>query len=246
MNALFRCGVALLLLFQLDGQTPLQCAEEPLDGAWKWTFTMPDGGRVTPRVRLSRQGELLRGTAIVRGHEAPISNGRIQGDNVSWSVVREHEGRRVTTRYQGKWAGDTIKGTVESDWTGEANRYEWEAKRVPNTPAGTWRWFVVGPARRPGGGRTGARGTNEVRGTFAVDGHKVTGKVTGLGRDGEIRRGRIMDGVFTFELVRERDGIRVVTYYTGRVVGDTIKGDWESDVGLELRRRLWEATRLDD
>jgi hypothetical protein len=246
MTPLPRCWFVLLLLFAWTGPTPLRGADEPLDGAWKWTFTMPDGARITPRVRLSRQGDVLRGTAMVRGHEAPISDGRIQGDTVSWSVLREHDGHKVTTRYQGRWTGDIIKGTVESDWAGvgEMRRYDWEAKRVPNTPVGTWRWSVAGAGRRVA--TAGGRGGNDAKGTFAVDGHKVTGKVSGVGRELDIRRGRIIDGVFTFELVRERDGVRIVTYYTGRVTGDTIKGEWETDFGLEVRRRTWEATRLEE
>ena len=61
------------------------------EGTWKWTFTMPDGTKASPRAKLKREGNVLTGKSLVgTGTEVAISDGRVDGDLVSWSVVREH------------------------------------------------------------------------------------------------------------------------------------------------------------
>src|SRR5881397_4211240 len=112
-----------------------------LDGVWKWSFTMPDGTKAEPKVRLKQEGDAFTGSSIPRaGMAIPIIDPKLEGDKVSWTVVREAGGRKVTTRYEGRVEGETIKGTIHSDWAGEPRRYDWLAKRAPNTPAGTWKW----------------------------------------------------------------------------------------------------------
>src|SRR5689334_3259259 len=130
------------------------------EGTWKWTFTMPDGTKTSPRAKLKREGNVLTGKSMVgAGTEVAITDGRIDGDQVSWSVVREHAGQKVVTRYSGKLSGELLRGTIESDWSGQKQAYPWEAKRASDSPAGTWKWEVVfGRGGRGGGGGGGGRG----------------------------------------------------------------------------------------
>jgi len=207
-----------------------------LDGTWKWSFTMPDGTTVQPRVRLKRDGDTLTGiTLFRRGYDMAITNGQVQGDQVSWIVVREHDGRSAITRYQGKIEGDIIRGTIESDWTGEKQSYDWMAKRGPEGPAGTWRWessFGFGGRR------------SQSRLTLKLEGDKLTGKLSSSGRGGDtdITDGHFKDGEISFKTVREFNGTKFVSHYAGKVDGDVIVGEIENDFGA----REWEAARADD
>src|SRR5712691_11138608 len=95
-----------------------------LEGIWKWTFTMPDGSQVTPRLELREEAGHLSGTTRLRpGSEATVTNLTIQGDKVSFEVVREREGRSVATHYAGTWSGDTIQGTITSNSDGSEQSY---------------------------------------------------------------------------------------------------------------------------
>ena len=215
------------------------------DGTWKWTFTMPDGTKAEPRAKIKLEGDKLTGTTSLRaGNEAAITNGTLNGDQVSWSVVREHDGHKVTTQYKGKIAGDALIGTIESDWAGEVRRYEWQAKRPPYTPTGTWRMQFGGRGRGfGGGGREGATGgTNDSKLVLKQDGEKVTGKMTFFGRESDVVNGKWVNGELSFDTVRERDGVKSVTKYWGKLDGDKIVGEVDSEwFGV----RPWEVTRED-
>ena len=250
-----------LLLALTASLTPVLPAAEELppravnvDGTWRWTFTMSDGTKVEPRAKLKQQGDAITGLSIIRpGQEAPITDGKISGDSVRWSVVREHNGRKVVTRYQGTLDGDTIKGSIETDWAGpgELRRYDWEAHRRPITPEGAWRW--VSGSARPGAGAGGrgqrgqrGAGVRQARATFKLTGEKVTGKINVAGREIEIKHGRFIGGELSFDVVRERETQRSVTHYRGKVADETIKGDIQAEPVGDTRPRSWQATRVEE
>ena len=212
-------------------------SEPKLDGLWKWTFTMPDGTKADPKARLKREGDALTGTSIPRpGMSIPITDGKIDGDKVSWTILREAAGRKTTTRYEGRVKGDTIKGSIDSDWAGETRRYDWSAKRAADTPTGTWKWETSF-----GNSRFESSAKLELD-----DKGKLKGKAKLRTTEVDIKNAKFKDGEVSFDVVRERDGVETVTTYRGKLDGDTIKGETESEFGGELRKREWIATRDDE
>jgi len=85
------------------------------DVSGKWTFeTQGRNGAVTNTLTLKAAGGTLTGSlAGGRGGEVNISDGKVDGDNISFTVVREFNGNQITTKYSGKVAGDTINLTIE-------------------------------------------------------------------------------------------------------------------------------------
>ncbi len=54
---------------------------------------------------------------------------RNEGKEVKFVVKRDRDGRTVTSKYQGSIDGDRIKGTINTDYSGEDRKLQWEAKR---------------------------------------------------------------------------------------------------------------------
>jgi len=216
----------------------MAAADSPrkVDGTWKWSFTMADGNKVEPKVKLKQDGETLNGISSFRpGSAVAIEDGKIEDDQVSWIIVREQNGRRVTTRYKGKIRGDSIKGTIESDWTGEVRSYAWEARRLADTPDGKWKWET---------GFGNFRSDNTA--TLKLEGQKVTGKVKSRDREVDVKDGKFAAGEISFRVVRERDGNEFVSQYRGKLDGDTMEGTVETEFGGNPRTNTWIATRVDE
>ena len=93
-----------------------------VSGKWKAEFTTPDG---TPRVNtftFKAEGGNLTGTVAGSQDETPIQNGKISGDEVSFTAERPFG--KFT--YKGTVSGNEIKFKV--DFGG--NSFEMTAKRI--------------------------------------------------------------------------------------------------------------------
>jgi hypothetical protein len=101
-----------------------------LTGKWNSSFKRPDGNPIESTLILKQNSESLTGKNEFNGNEAEIREGKAEGNNVSFKLVRERNGRTVTSKFTGKLQKDgTIKGTMESDWTGQTRQLDWEARR---------------------------------------------------------------------------------------------------------------------
>ncbi len=120
-------------------------------GAWKWSVTTQSGDTFESKLKLQQAGEKLTGTLNGRMGEAEIQDGKLSGDEISFSVTRERDGQKFTAKYQGKLSGDTIKGKTEMTFGDQTRARDWEAKRDQAAKAaGTWKWTMTSP-NTPGG-----------------------------------------------------------------------------------------------
>jgi len=102
-------------------------AEDP-SGTWKWTMTAGNNTReVTLKLKLD--GDKLTGSISGRNADTEISDGTYKDGDISFNVVRERNGNKITTKYTGKVSGDSIKGKIESERNGQATSRDWDAKR---------------------------------------------------------------------------------------------------------------------
>ena len=99
------------------------------DVTGKWTAEMQgrDGQTMTTTFNLKADGNTLTGTVSGRMGETDITNGKIDGDNVSFDVVREFNGNTITLHYKGTVSGDTINFKIEG---GRGPAREFTAKRT--------------------------------------------------------------------------------------------------------------------
>ena len=103
------------------------------DVTGKWTAEMPGrgGNTMTMNINLKADGNNLTGTMSGRRGDTQISDGKIDGDNVSFSVVHEFNGNQFKQTYKGKVDGDTIHFTVTTEGGGMGNgrTRQFDAKR---------------------------------------------------------------------------------------------------------------------
>jgi len=100
--------------------------------------------------------------------------------------------------------------------------------------AGKWKWSFER------GGQT-----VETTLTLKQDGEKLTGTVTAGRNNTEtaIEEGKIKGDEVSFKVTRERNGVKTVMAYKGKLENDVIKGKIESDRDGKKNSREWEAKR---
>ncbi len=101
-----RTLITIVILIGLLGFAAL--AADPT-GKWKAESPGRDGQTMTTIFTLKAEGETLTGTVAGRGPEIAITNGKISGDEISFSVVRERNGEQFKQNYKGKIVGDELK-----------------------------------------------------------------------------------------------------------------------------------------
>jgi hypothetical protein len=84
------------------------------DATGKWTAEMQgrNGNTMTVNMNLKAEGAKLTGTVSGRNGDTDITDGKIDGDDVSFTVVREFNGNQIKQNYKGKLDGDAIHFTV--------------------------------------------------------------------------------------------------------------------------------------
>ena len=106
------------------------------DVTGKWTAEMQgrNGNTMTITMNLKADGEKLSGTVSGRNGDTDITEGKVDGDNISFKVVREFNGNQMTSVYKGKVDGDTIHFSMTMEGGGGnfggGRAREFDAKRA--------------------------------------------------------------------------------------------------------------------
>jgi hypothetical protein len=83
-----------------------------IDGKWTGQVQGRNGPQ-TQTIMLKASGNTLTGSVQGRqGEPVEISNGTIDGANISFSVVREFGGNKITQEFKGALSGGDLKLTV--------------------------------------------------------------------------------------------------------------------------------------
>jgi len=121
------------------------------------------------------------------------------------------------------------------------------AQEKKGDPTGTWKWETE---------RNGQK--REVTLKLKLEGDKLTGTVTGGGRGGKgggkggggkggaeakIEDGKFQDGTVSFTVTRTFNDMKVVTKYSAKVTGDTMKGTATSERDGQEQKQEFEAKR---
>jgi hypothetical protein len=84
------------------------------DVTGKWTAQVPGGrGPTETTFNLKQDGSTITGTVGTARGDQNISEGKADGDNISFKVVLEFQGNKVEQNFKGTVAGSEIKFTRE-------------------------------------------------------------------------------------------------------------------------------------
>jgi hypothetical protein len=136
LASLITAATCAVLAFTTANQAQAQDKKADPNGTWTWSVPGRNGGpdRVST-LKLKVDGDKVTGTLSTPGRgggaptETAIEDGKIKGDEVSFTVTREFNGNKFVTKYNGKLSGDSIKGKMSMDRNGQATDRDWEAKR---------------------------------------------------------------------------------------------------------------------
>ena len=97
------------------------------DVTGKWTGEMEGrNGKRQVTMNLKAEGATVTGTISGRNGDTPISDGKIDGDTITFNRTMQFGDNKMTMNYKGKIAGDEIKFAITA---GERNM-ELTVKRV--------------------------------------------------------------------------------------------------------------------
>ena len=102
--------ISLCALFAL---TTVMALAADVTGTWKGEAN-PNGRGGPPNFTLKQDGSTLTGKTTLRGNDVEISNGKVDGDKVSFEVTFEGQNGKQTTKYSGSVSGTTMKLSAES------------------------------------------------------------------------------------------------------------------------------------
>jgi hypothetical protein len=97
-------------------------------GTWTWTNNTPNGTfESTGAFKLA--GDKVTGTITGRRGDTPIADGQFKNGTLTFTVTRERDGKKMTSKFEGKIEGDAIKGTMTMNRGDGEQKRPWEAKR---------------------------------------------------------------------------------------------------------------------
>lgn len=85
-----------------------------VDGKWQAETPGRGGQTMVQTFTLKADGDKLTGTVSNPMGETEISDGKVNGDEISFAVVRRMGEREMKMNYTGKVSGDEIKFKVET------------------------------------------------------------------------------------------------------------------------------------
>jgi hypothetical protein len=103
-------------------------ADDPT-GTWKWETNF--GGKTRENtLKLKLDGDKLTGSMLGRDNqETPIDNASFKDGKISFTVTREFNNNKITSKYNGTLSGDMITGKTETSFNGQDRTADWNAKR---------------------------------------------------------------------------------------------------------------------
>jgi hypothetical protein len=120
------CLLAVVMIATLT--LSARAADDPT-GTWTWKVERNGQSRdVTLKLKLE-DGKLTGSMPGRNNTDTPITDATYKDGDIAFSVTREFNGNKFTTKYNGKLSGDSIKGKSETERNGEKQSRDWDAQR---------------------------------------------------------------------------------------------------------------------
>jgi hypothetical protein len=103
---------------------------DDLLGAWKLTFTSPDGKARQCVLALSREGTALKGDYSADNTTRPARNVVFERGELSFAVDGQYAGQVYTLTYKGKPRGNSLKGAVRWKYGWATGSFDFVGERM--------------------------------------------------------------------------------------------------------------------
>ena len=126
---------SMVLIREQDVRTNKWYAEKvdpkkAVTGVWRWSYQTQNGQTVSSTGDLKHDGEKIDGIYTGRdGVKLPLVNGHFEDGKVAFDVIRTRDGKGFTNHFEGKFAEESIKGSMWIDRGVEQRKLEWDARR---------------------------------------------------------------------------------------------------------------------
>jgi hypothetical protein len=99
-------------------------------GTWNIAIDGENGEKIESTVKLTQDGDTIGGEYSGPAGDAKVTDAKLDGNKLTFSVERERDGRKLVVNYSGEIEGDTLAGDVEIDIDGQTRSTKFEAKRA--------------------------------------------------------------------------------------------------------------------
>ncbi len=235
MNRLTAILIAMVTLGPVTALVSAQVAGKTKpdpSGTWRREYDWNDT-RVEEVIQLElKGGGKVTGTLSRNDSASEISDGKLEGNELSFSVSNEYQGTQWTTSYKGIIKADEVKGTVVLKVGEQSWDFDWIAKRDVD-PSGTWRreydW-------------NNAEVKEAIRLNLDDDG-RIVGTLSANNFDLEVKNIKLKGNELSFSVNGEYQGTQWATRYKGLIKGDEIEGTGVFTVGDQSWDFDWKPKR---
>jgi hypothetical protein len=102
---------------------------EDVAGTWKLKLESANGNALEPTLKLAVDKETLKGTYTGRFGEQPARELKVEGNQLSWQVQADRDGRKFKGIYKATLEGNSLKGNLEFDVGGNSGTLEFTGAR---------------------------------------------------------------------------------------------------------------------
>jgi hypothetical protein len=192
-------------------------------GTWTWVREL-EGQEAQSVLSLLYRGGKLTGSYKRQGQIVPISNAKLDSNEVSFEADGKWNDQKLHGRFEGKISADEIHGSIEIVVEGGSLPLAWVARRGVDVDdvAGTWKLKIAIPKGQ----------TVEAELKLSSDEGSLKGTYNSprLGKQ-EAKEVKLNGQELSWQVAFERDGQSFQAVYKGKLNAHSIKGTLALDSG---------------
>ena len=213
------CGLSVLATWS----SPVSAQEKKADpsGTWRWELELDDNViKNVLKLDADKDGKLT-GTLEAMEQTLKVEDGKVDGDKVSFTVTVQME-QKVKVSFNGKQAGDALKGDISAKTDDGNHDFVWDAKRSVDAAdvVGAWDLKI----------ETSDGNTLKPTVTISQSGDALAGSYEHEGKKLEAKELKVKDNHLTFEIDTELQGSQLHVEFRGRPYGSKLKGTLEYSI----------------
>jgi hypothetical protein len=234
-GVLRRFGACACLALLVTGAVAGEKADP--SGLWQIVVERPGRPRSESILRLEKSGSEFVGVMMdAQGRSTPIRDAKLVGDELSFRIKIQRDGRDFGFMYKGKVTADALKGLVSINVLGINRSAPFTGKRMKDEGLLPGLWKVTLTLE------DGQKAQPTLR--LKKEGDRLSGTYVGTtGREAAVKDLVLKDGKLSFDVADRIEGDKVRLRYAGKLAGERINGTVTFGEGNQLVTLKFEAKK---